>query len=200
MASPEYSVKKLGAILLGIVLVTPLLCSGQTETVASNVTNADYTLKPLSLPGANGVVVLEYFAYDAQTGRLWVPASNTGSVDVIDETTDVVSQVTGFNTGEVELRGRKITLGPTALTVGNGVVYIGNRGDSTLCIIDAHTLKRGECLQVASRSAGPAAAPDGLLYVAGSHTLGITTGAPPLGIDSRHKYIQVYHASNPQRL
>src|SRR5712691_261019 len=150
MASPEYSVKKLGAILLGIVVVTPLLCSAQTETVASNVTNADYTLKPLSLPGANGVVVLDYFAYDAQTGRLWVPASNTGSVDVIDETTDVVSQVTGFNTGEVELRGRKITLGPTAITVGNGVVYIGNRGDSTLCIIDAHTLKRGECLQVAS--------------------------------------------------
>jgi len=200
MASPEYSVKKLGAILLGIVVVTPLLCSAQTETVASNVTNADYTLKPISLPGANGVVVLDYFAYDAQTGRLWVPASNTGSVDVIDETTDVVSQVTGFDTGEVELRGRKVTLGPTALTVGNGVVYIGNRGDSTLCIIDAHTLKRGECLQVASRSAGPAAAPDGVVYVAAVRELWITTGAPPLGVASPDKSIQVYDASNPQRL
>src|SRR5437879_10713390 len=199
MASPEYSVKKLGAILLGIVVVTPLLCSAQMETVASNVTNADYTLKRISLPGANGVVVLDYFAYDAHTGRLWVPASNTGSVDVIDETTDVVSQVTGFNTGEVELRGRKVTLGPTAVTVGNGVVYIGNRGDSTLCIIGAHTLKRGECLQVASRSAGPAAAPDGVVYVAAVRELWITTGAPPLGVASADKSIQVYDASNPQR-
>src|SRR5712691_6036405 len=200
MASPEYSVKKLGAILLGIVVVTPLLCSAQTETVASNVTNADYTLKPLSLPGANGVVVLDYFAYDAQTGRLWVPASNTGSVDVIDEATDAVSQVTGFKTGEVELRGRKVTLGPTAVSVGDGVVYIGNRGDSTLCIVDAHTLGRGKCLQVAPTSAGPAAAPDGVVYVAATRELWITTGAPPLGIASADKSIQVFDASDPRQL
>jgi len=87
------------------------------EPVASN-----YELKPLPLPGATGVVTLDYFAYDRSTGRLWVPASNTGSVDVIDEATDNVSQVTGFQTGEVELRGRKIKLGPTAVSIGDGVV------------------------------------------------------------------------------
>jgi DNA-binding beta-propeller fold protein YncE len=129
-----------------------------------------------------------------------VPASNTGNVDVIDESSDAVSQVTGFKTGEVELRGRKVTLGPTAVSVGDGVVYIGNRGDSSLCVIDAQSLKRGECLQVAPTSAGPAAAPDGIVYVAATRELWITTGAPPLGIASADKAIQVFDVSEPRHL
>jgi DNA-binding beta-propeller fold protein YncE len=160
----------------------------------------DYELKPIPLPGSTGVVRLDYFAYDRSTGKLWVPASNTASVDVIDENSDAVSQVTGFKTGEAELRGRKVALGPTAVSIGDGVVYIGNRGDSSLCIIDAHTLERGECLQVAPASAGPAAAPDGVVYVAATRELWITTGAPPLGIASADKSLQVFDASNPRHL
>src|SRR5437667_11383697 len=161
---------------------------------------SDYELTPISLPGASGVVALDYFAYDRATGKVWVPASNTGNVDVIDESSDAVSQVTGFKTGEVELRERKLTLGPTAVSVGDGVVYIGNRGDSTLCIVDAHTLGRGKCLQVAPTSAGPTAAPDGVVYVAATRELWITTGAPPLGIASADKSIQVFDASDPRQL
>jgi DNA-binding beta-propeller fold protein YncE len=168
--------------------------------MAGSTTASNYELKPLSLPGATGVVTLDYFAYDRSTGKLWVPASNTGNVDVIDENSDAVSQVAGFKTGEVELRVRKVTLGPTAVSVGDGVVYIGNRGDSTLCIIDAHTLERGACLQVAPASAGPAAAPDGVVYIAATRELWITTGAPPLGITSADKSIQVFDASDPRRL
>jgi DNA-binding beta-propeller fold protein YncE len=159
-----------------------------------------YELKRINLPGATGTVTLDYFAYDRATGKLWVPASNTGSLDVIDEATDGVSQVTGFKTGEVELRGRKVTLGPTAVSVGDGVVYIGNRGDSTLCVIDTHTLERGECLEVAPVSAGGAAAPDGVVYVAATRELWITTGAPPLGIASADKSLQVFDASDPRHL
>jgi DNA-binding beta-propeller fold protein YncE len=162
--------------------------------------DTEYELKPINLPGANGAVALDYFAYDRATGKLWVPASNTGSVDVIDEATDAVSQVSGFKTGEVELRGRKVTLGPTAVSVGDGVVYIGNRGDSTLCVIDTHTLERGECLEVAPVSAGRAAAPDGVVYVAATRELWITTGAPPLGIASADKSLQVFDASDPRHL
>src|SRR5881398_2211075 len=166
----------------------------------AHAADTNYELKPISLPGATTTVALDYFAYDRATGKLWVPASNTGSVDVIDEATDAVSQVTGFKTGEVELRGRKVTLGPTAVTIGDGVVYIGNRGDSSLCIIDAHSLERGECLQVAPPSAGPAAAPDGVVYVAVTRELWITTGAPPLGIASADKSLQVFDASDPRHL
>lgn len=161
---------------------------------------SDYELKPISLPGATGPVALDYFAYDRATGKLWVPASNTGSVDVIDEKTDVVSQVTGFQTGEVELRGRKVKLGPTAVSIGDGVVYIGNRGDSTLCPIDSRTLEHGEFFQVAPISAGRAAAPDGVIYVAATRELWITTGAPPLGIGSADKSLQVFDASDPRHL
>jgi DNA-binding beta-propeller fold protein YncE len=161
---------------------------------------SDYELKPIPLPGSSGVVRLDYFAYDRSTGKLWVPASNTASVDIIDENADAVSQVTGFKTGEVELRGRKVTLGPTAVSIGDGVVYIGNRGDSSLCIIDAHSLERGECLEVAPVSAGPAAAPDGVVYVAATHELWITTGAPPLGISAADKSLQVFDASDPRHL
>src|SRR5262245_13039711 len=87
---------------------------------------SDYEVKPINLPGATGAVALDYFAYDSATRKLWVPASNTGSVDVIDEATDALSQVMGFPTGDIERRGRKITVGPTATSVGDGVIYIGN--------------------------------------------------------------------------
>src|SRR6266516_4202391 len=116
----------------------------------AHAADTNYELKPISLPGATGTVALDYFAYDRSTGKLWVPASNTGSVDIIDEATDAVSQVSEFQTGETERRGRKITVGPTAASIGDGVVYIGNRGNATLCVMDAQTLERGECIPAAS--------------------------------------------------
>src|SRR5437899_7939762 len=114
----------------------------------AHAADTNYELKPINLPGATGAVALDYFAYDRATGKLWVPASNTGSVDVIDEATGAISQVTGFATGEIERRGRKITVGPTSASVGDGVIYIGNRGDATLCVIDAKSLARLDCVPV----------------------------------------------------
>src|SRR5437899_12999082 len=111
---------------------------------------SDYELTPISLPGASGVVALDYFAYDRATGKVWVPASNTGNVDVIDQSADAVSQIAGFPTGDIERRGRKITVGPTAASIGDGVVYIGDRGNATICIIDARNLPRGECVPLSA--------------------------------------------------
>src|SRR2546427_3615771 len=144
--------------------------------VAPNVFSADpaassYELKPIALPGANGAVALDYFAYDPATGKVWVPASNLGSVVVIDEKTDAVSQVAGFKTGEIERRGRKVTLGPTAASIGDGVVYIGNRGDATLCWIDKSNLSSGECVPV---STDHSITPDGVLYVPATKEVWIT--------------------------
>jgi DNA-binding beta-propeller fold protein YncE len=158
---------------------------------------ADYELKRISLPGATGTVALDYFAYDRATGKLWVPASNTGNVDVIDEKTDTVSQITGFKTGEIERRGRKIMVGPTAASVGDGVVYIGNRGDATLCVIDAKTLERSECVPI---STDHKITPDGLLYVARTRELWITTRPTPGETIDSAKSIQVFDASDPKHL
>jgi DNA-binding beta-propeller fold protein YncE len=193
--SPSWRLKP---VKLGVVASLPIFLAAMQ--LNGHKVTSDYELTPISLPGASGVVALDYFAYDRATGKVWVPASNTGNVDVIDENSNAVSQVTGFKTGEVELRGRKVTLGPTAVSVGEGVAYIGNRGDLSLCVIDAQSLKRGECLQVAPPSAGPAAAPDGVVYVAATRELWITTGAPPLGIASADKAIQVFDVSEPRHL
>src|SRR6184192_31583 len=164
----------------------------QSPTPAS-----DYELKRINLPGATGAVALDYFAHDRATGKLWVPASNTGSVDVIDEKTDAVSQITGFPTGEIERRGKKITVGATAASIGNGVVYIGNRGNATLCVIDAKTFTRGECVPV---SPDRGVTPDGVLYVAATREVWITT-RPTLGADpAAAKSLQVFDASDPHHL
>src|SRR6266478_6185033 len=134
--------------------------------------DTNYQLRPINLPGASGSVALDYFAYDRETGKVWVPASNTGSVDMIDEKTDAVSQITGFPTGEIERRGRKITVGPTAASIGDGVVYIGNRGNATICIIDARNLALGECLPIVQNNA--AITPDGVVYVAATREIWVT--------------------------
>jgi DNA-binding beta-propeller fold protein YncE len=183
---------KRGAVYVAVALLLVGRGFAQSMTPAS-----DYELKPINLPGANGApIALDYFAYDRAAGKLWVPASNTGCVDVIDEKTDAVSQVTGFPTGEIERRGRKITVGPTAASVGDGVIYIGNRGNGTLCVIDAKTLASGECVPV---SVDRAVTPDGVVYVAATRELWITL-RPKAGNDVAAKSIQVFDASSPQHL
>jgi len=124
-----------------------------------------FTVKPLPLPGASGLVTLDYFAFDRANRRLWVPAANTGSVDVIDTATDQIKRVEGFSVAQVELRGKIRSVGPSSVAIGNGVVYIGSRADSKICIIDGSNLKIGECIVFAPPSAGMAAAPDGLIYI-----------------------------------
>jgi len=166
---------------------------------ASGARAADtqYELKSINLPGATGTVTLDYFAYDRATGKLWVPASNTGSVDVIDEATDAVLPITGFGTGEVERRGRKITVGPTAASIGDGVIYIGNRGQATLCVIDAQALEHGECVPA---SADHSVTPDGVLYVAKTKEVWITTRPVANGNLDAAKALQIFDASDPRRL
>ncbi len=164
--------------------------------IEASAADTNYELKRINLPGASGPVALDYFAYDRATGKVWVPASNTGSVDVIDEKTDAVSQITGFPTGEIERRGRKITVGPTAASIGDGVVYIGDRGNATICIIDAKTLTRGECVPA---SADRPVTPDGVVYVAATRELWITL-RPKAGDSTPAKCLEILDASDPHHL
>jgi hypothetical protein len=94
-----------------------------TVASAQDASPPKFTMKPLPLPGANGLVMLDYFAYDRASGRLWVPAGNTGSVDVIDTTTDQIKRLEGFPVAHVELRGKLQPVGPSSVSIGNGVVY-----------------------------------------------------------------------------
>ncbi len=63
---------------------------------------------------------------------------------------------------------KKRAMGPSAATVGDGVVYVGNRATSKICVVDEKTLKLGRCLNLPTPS-------DGLAYVASAKEVWATT-------------------------
>jgi DNA-binding beta-propeller fold protein YncE len=122
----------------------------------------------VALPGGPPVG-MDYLAYDATTGRIWVPAGNTGNVDVVEVATGKVTTVGGFPTAPPRRPGRP-RMGPSSAAVGDGVVWIGNRATDEICAIDARTLARtrGPCHHLPSM-------PDGLAYLAATHEVWVTT-------------------------
>ncbi|PYQ20994.1 MAG: hypothetical protein DMF81_16895 [Acidobacteria bacterium] len=137
------------------------------DPVASK--SAAYSVRSLPLPGAgDDGISMDYVAFDPHTGFVWVPAGNTGAVDVVDTASGKVTQLSGFPTAEVEARGRKRVVGPSSVTIGDGVVFVGNRGDSSVCAVDARSLKKGTCGRLDSM-------PDGIAYVAATKEVWVTT-------------------------
>ena len=97
-----------------------------------------FTVRSLPLPTTgSGGIYMDYIAYDPATGFVWVPAGNTGAVDVVDTRTAKVRQIPDFPTAEVQARNGKRTVGPTSVTIGDGVAYIGNRADYRICAINS---------------------------------------------------------------
>jgi DNA-binding beta-propeller fold protein YncE len=124
----------------------------------------------LALPGGGSDgVAMDYLLYNPRTNTVWVPAGNTGVVDVIDVATSQVSRIEGFATKEFERRGVKRLVGPSAAALGDtGTVYIGNRGDSSVCAVDETRLTKGACATLDN-------GPDGIAYVARTHEVWVTT-------------------------
>lgn len=127
-----------------------------------------YTVHTLTLPDHNkGNITMDYIAYDPATGYVWVPAINLGIVYVVDTSNDSVREIPGFATNEVEFGGRKRAQGPSGVSVGDDVVYIGDRADSSICAIDEKTLVRKNCGHIDST-------PDGVVYVAPTKEVWVT--------------------------
>ena len=148
-----------------LILLTTLLAIG-TLHAADPVT---YKVTMLPLPGATPAgISMDYLGYDAATNSVWVPAGNTGAVDVIDATTRKVTQISGFPSGEMGTGNRKRVTGPTSVTFGKSTAYIGDRFDSSVCALDTRTHARGACVKLDSM-------PDGLAYVASTHEVWVTT-------------------------
>jgi DNA-binding beta-propeller fold protein YncE len=130
--------------------------------------SANYTTRTLALPDhGKGNITMDYIAYDSKTESVWVPAINIGSVYVVDTRNGTVREVSGFATNEVEVQGRKRVQGPSGVSVGDGVVYIGDRADSSVCAIDENSLKRKTCGHIDST-------PDGVVYVAPTKEVWVT--------------------------
>jgi DNA-binding beta-propeller fold protein YncE len=135
---------------------------------AASNQSANYTTRTLALPDhGQGNITMDYIAYDPKTGYVWVPAINVGSVYVVDTGDGSVREISGFATNEVELGGRKRRQGPSGVSVGDGVVYIGDRADSSVCAIDQQTLARKTCGHIDST-------PDGVVYVAPTKEVWVT--------------------------
>jgi DNA-binding beta-propeller fold protein YncE len=160
------------SIFLGVLAASTMFSQTESTTAGShNASNqgANYSVRTLPLPDNNaGDVSMDYIAYDPGTNSVWVPGGNTGAVDVVDTATGKVRQIPGFPTSEVDVRGTKRVFGPTAVSIGEGVVYIGNRGDSTVCAFNSGSLARDACGHLDS-------IPDGVAYVASTKEVWVTT-------------------------
>jgi DNA-binding beta-propeller fold protein YncE len=149
----------------------PLLAAAPAEKTATKV----------ALP-APAPVFMDYIAYDAATGQVWVPAGNTGKVFVLDPAGNKFRSVEGFATKVG--RGDRL-MGPSSVYPGKGAVYVGNRGDSSICAIDAASLARKGCVELPS-------SPDGTAYVATTDEVWVTT--------PRESSFQIVDAKDPAHL
>jgi DNA-binding beta-propeller fold protein YncE len=143
----------------------------------------------------HGRVDLDYMLADRAAGRVWVPAGGTGSVLVIDTALLQVKRVDGFATAVRSFAGHTFTLGPTAVALGDGVAYVGNRGDNRICSVDAARLELGACLSLGAADDLSVAA-DGMAYVASVRELWVTRGAPTLGVMPPDPSVVVFDASD----
>ena len=154
-------------VLMTAVSAAASTTAPSTPTPSSAVSGSEVTA--LALPGAPpGGVALDYLAIDRARHRVWVPAGGTGNTDVIDTRTQEIRRVEKFATTEVERHGKKRMVGPSSATVGEGVVYVGNRGDSSVCAVDATALTRRGCVTIPSM-------PDGLAFIARTKEVWVTT-------------------------
>ena len=151
----------LPVLILGMGVIAVALHAGSQQT-------ANYTTRILTLPDhGQGNITMDYIAYDPKTGYVWIPAINVGSVFVVDTGNGSIREISGFATNEVEQGGRKRRQGPSGVSVGDGVVYIGDRADSSVCAIDEQTFTRKTCGHIDST-------PDGVVYVAPTKEVWVT--------------------------
>jgi len=124
--------------------------------------------EPVALPGATAPASLDYLAFEPRRARVWVPVGTTGSVDVFNIKTAAFDRVDGFRTVQRELKGRTRTMGPSAVAIGDGAAYIGNRATSEVCPVDTESLKLGTCTALATPT-------DGVAYVSTAKEVWVTT-------------------------
>jgi DNA-binding beta-propeller fold protein YncE len=115
----------------------------------------------LALPGAQPPIFMDYLATEGEA--VWVPGANTGKVFVLEA--GRFRTVEGFPTA----KGRNDRLlGPTSVGIGRGFAYIGNRGDSKICAVDARSLQKKGCVELPGM-------PDGTFFVAPAEEVWVTT-------------------------
>jgi hypothetical protein len=98
---------------LALIAVALLLGCMKGSRPTGGPVSALAEVRAISLPGAPASgVAMDYLAYDRSHHRVWVPAGNTGSVDVVDTDHGHVTRIDGFPTSEIERNGKRRIVGP----------------------------------------------------------------------------------------
>lgn len=169
------------SLLLGVASLLGIACGSSQQAAPAPATAASaaapaggptgtFAATTLALPGASSDgIFMDYLLYNPRTNTVWVPAGNTALVDVIDVASGKLSRIEGFATQQIERRGVKRLVGPSAAALGDrGTVYVGNRGDSSVCAVNESSLAKGACAKLDS-------SPDGIAYVARTKEVWVTT-------------------------
>ena len=143
------------------------------------------TVTAFALPGATAPASLDYIAYDRARARVWVPVGDTGSVDAFDIEKRTFSRIDGFDKAQVEVRGKVRMLGPSAVSVGDSVVYVGDRATNKVCSVVPEAARLVSCLELPTHT-------DGVLYLPGVKEVWVTT--------PRDHSVTVLDASTPPTL
>jgi DNA-binding beta-propeller fold protein YncE len=157
-------------LAVALVACTPAVSSTQAAPppAPGAPSPAPSAAQGFPFPNATAPASFDYLAIDRATSRVFVPITNAGSVYAFDIASRTFASATGFETATRESRGKTRIAGPSAVAVGDGVIYVGDRATNAICIVDAKSLARGACLTLAS-------ATDGVAYVASTKEVWVTT-------------------------
>lgn len=152
------------------LLVASLLLACAEKTVLAPAPPgppATLTAKSFALADAKAPAFVDYVAFERARSRVWLPVGSEGKVYVFDTAGGSFATVDGFVTAERAVHGKKRTVGPTAVAIGEGAAYVGNRATNEVCVVDVVSLKKGACTKV------PAAL-DGVAFVADAKEVWVT--------------------------
>src|SRR4029078_10575503 len=94
-------------------------------------------------------------------------------------------RIEGFAIKEFERDGRKRTMGPSSVAVGDGVVVVGSRGDDSICALDAASLKKGPCIKLDSMPDAIALVPsarEAWVTTQGNNSIGVLDASSPTAL------------------
>ena len=167
-ASPSSSVAPAPAVTASVA-AEPIDAGPPPASAPSTPTEPPHLAsRSVAVPGVTAPLSFDYLAADRERGRVYLAVGNTGSLDVFDVAGGAFTRVDGFKTAEREVRGKKRMMGPSAATVGDGVVYVGDRATNEVCAVDAKALKLGKCVKLPTPT-------DGVAYVASTKEIWVTT-------------------------
>jgi hypothetical protein len=122
-------------------------------------TSVQLTTVAVPLPGIRDSTSLDYFAVERASGRVWIPESTTGAVQVLDLATKRMVPVGGFGASRPGL---------SAVSLGDGWAFVGNRRTPELCTVNVRLLRKSACASLTASS-------DGVAYVASTKEVWVTS-------------------------